>query len=252
MSDKDETKGTPGTNPNGTPKDDSKGTPKKDKGKLYTVAQIDKLKSDAAAMGQGRAEKVANQEKEALTSELQSTKGRLDALEAQERETRLAEARGDATKMHAFQSEEALAKERRQVEEDRKDLTRQQGQLKTAQEELKQGQGTMSVAYIAASHGLKVEDLEEFSDLSPEALEKLAVKLAAAAGGKGKGEDADRQAYQALETDAEREAFVEAHPDFEPEGGEFQPDSGEGSGQGELTEKQRLDQRYPTMAKKAK
>ena len=224
MADKDETKGTPSDeSTKGTPKDESKGTPK-DKGKLYTEADIAKIKSDSAAMAQGRAEKTANQEKEALTQELQSTKSRLDALEAQGREARLAEARGDSTKMHAFQSEEALIARERQADDRDRDLTRREGQLKADREEVDKDKGVVSTAYLAAKHGLKVEDLEELGDLSPEALEKVAVKLAAA---KPKGEGG--------------------------EGGEgdesLKLDPGDGSGSGEPTEQQRLDARYPTMAK---
>ena len=226
---KDETKGTPGTNPDGTPKDDSKGTPK-DKGKLYTVAQIDKLKSDAAAMGQGRAEKVAEQEKGALTQELQTYKSRLDALEAQERESRLAEARGDSDKMRAFQREEAVSKRERQVEETLRDITKREGQIKADRAEIDKDRGVVSVAYVAAKHGLEPEDLEDLGITDPEQLEKVAVKLAAAKP-KGEGEDADREAYQALETDAEKEAFLEAHPDFDKEAAEkLELDTGETAG----------------------
>ena len=250
MSDRDETKGTPKdeSKGKGTPKDESKGTPK-DKGKLFTPAEIDRIKADSASMAQGRAEKVAKQEKDALTQELESIKGRFDALEAQANETRLAEARGDPVKLQSYQRDQAVGKREREVADRERDLVRREGLLKTAQEELKQTQGTVSVAYVAASHGLKVEDLEEFSDLSPEALEKLAVKLETAAGGKPKGEDdADRQAYQALGTDAEKVAFVKAHPDFESEA--LKLDSGEGGGSGEKTEQEKLDERYPTMKTK--
>ena len=207
---KDETKGTPGTNPNGTPKDETKGTPK-DKGKLFTQAAIDRIKADSAKMGQGRAEVKAKQEKDDLTQELQSTKSRLDALERETGESRLAEARaGGDDSLRIYQREEAVRKRERQADERDGDLTRREGQVKTDRAEVDSDRGVVSVAYLAAKHGVAVEKLESYGITDPEALEKVAVDLAAAKP-KGKGEDADREAYQALETDAEKEAFLEAH-----------------------------------------
>ncbi len=210
----DETKGTPKDESNkGTPKDESKGTPK-DKGKLYTVAEIDKIKGDSAKMGQGRAEKVAEQEKGALTQELQSTKGRLDALESQVNESRLAEARGDPDQLRLYQRDQAIAKRERDVESRDSDLTRREGQLKTDREEVDKDKGVVSIAYIAAKHGLETEELESLGISDHDTLERVAEKLAAA---KPKGEG---------EGEGEGE-----------EGEPFVPDTGEttGSGAGALT-----------------
>ena len=248
MPEKDETKGTPQDESKGTPKDESKGTPKKAKGKLYTEEAIAKLKSDSAAMAQGRAEKVAKQEKEALTQELQDNKNRLDALEREANESRLAEARGDPTKLRDYQRDQAAARLTREQADKGRDLARREAQLKIDREQVDEDKGVVSVAYVAAKHGLKTETLEELGITDLETLEKVAVKLAAAKPKEpGKGDDADREAYQALETDAEREAFIEAHPDFEAE---LDLDEGGTGGKGERTEQQKLDERYPTMKTK--
>ncbi|MBA7651171.1 hypothetical protein ES703_58986 [subsurface metagenome] len=234
MTTKDETKGTPGdeSKGKGTPKDESKGTPK-DKGKLYTVAQIDKLKSDAAAMGQGRAEKVAKQEKDALTSELESMKGRFDALEGQANETRLAEARGDPVKLQAYQRDQAVGKREQVVADKERDLIRREGQVKTDRAEIDKDKGVVSVAYLAAKHGLEVEKLESYGITDPEALEKVAVDLAAA--GKPPETEEEKTAREAREAAGEEKLEL---------------DSGEGSGSGDPTEQQRLHARYPTMKTK--
>jgi len=225
MSDKDDTKGTPADESERNSKDDSKGTPKKDKGKLYTQAAIDKLKSDAAAMAQGRAEKVAAQEKANLTSELQSTQSRLDALEAQVNEARLAEVRGDPEKLTAYQRDQSTTQRERKVADLEKDLARREGLLKTDRAELDKDRGVATVAYIAAKHGLEVERLEKLGISDLEILERVAEEMKPAQP-KGKGDEGD-------------------------EGGEEQLDldSGDGSGSGEPTEQERLDARYPTMKK---
>ena len=234
----------------GTPGDESKkGTPK-DKGKLYKAADIDKIKSDAAKMGQGRAEKVAEGAKEALTEELTATKSRLDALEREARESRVAQARGDPAAMRLFQREEIVEKREREAETKERDNTRQAGLLKTEREEFEANQSVMSVAYIATKYGLAPERLEKLGIKDPEALEKVAEEIAAGTKPEGKGEDALKQEYEALETDEAKEAFVVAHPGFSAEGGEFHADSGDDSGKGEPTEEQRLTERYPSMAKK--
>ena len=250
----DDPEGTPpGTPPGTKPGDESKkGTPKpKDKGKLYTTAAIDKIKSDAAAMAQGRAEKVAEGVKTALTEELDANKRRLDALEATAKESRVAQARGDPAAMRLFQREEGIDKRERDVETKERDLARREGQVKTDRETMDAEKSVFSVAYIAAKHGIAPEVLEDLGIKDPEALEKVAVQLAAGTKPEGKGkEDALKQEYEALETDQAKAAFVEAHPGFSAEGGEFHADSGDDSGKGEPTEQQRLDERYPSMAKK--
>lgn len=190
MGDKDETKGTPSDESKGTPKDESKGTPK-DKGKLYTDAEIDKIKANAAAMGQGREKKVAEQEKSALTQELQSTKSRLDALEREMDESRLAEAKGEPAQMPVYQREQAVKKRERQADDREGDLTRREGQVKADREEVDKDRGVVSIAYIAAKHGLETEELEELGISDHEQLEKVAAKLAAAKPkepGEGEGE----------------------------------------------------------------
>ncbi|GAH67173.1 unnamed protein product, partial [marine sediment metagenome] len=198
----------------------------------YTAAEIDRIKADSASMGQGRAEKVAKQEKETLTQELQSTKTRLDALEARANEARLAEARGDPVKLRTYQGEQAVATRERQVEEQIRDIARREGQLKADREEVNRDKGVVSIAYVAAKHGLEVEDLESLGISDPDALEKVAVKLAAA--GKPPETEEEKTAREA------REAAGEEKLDL---------DTGEGSGSGEKTEQEKLDERYPTMAK---
>ncbi len=230
MSDKDETKGTSTDDSKGSSKDDSKGTPKKDKGTLYSKEAIAKLKSDSASMGQGRAEAIAKQEKAALTLELDSIKSRFDALEDQGNEARLAEARGDPAKLTAYQLDQANRKRERAVTDSEADMVRREGLLKTGEEALKESQGSASIAIVAAKHGLKTAALEELGITDPEALEKVAVKLAAAG--------------KPPETPEEKTAR-EAKEKAEETGLELDPGVNDGSG--ELTEKERLDARYPTM-----
>ena len=228
----DEAKGTPTdeSKGKGTPTDESKGTPKdKGKGKLYTVAQIDKIKSDAAAMGQGRAEKVAAQEKGALTQELQSTKSRLDALESQVNESRLADARGDPDKLRAYQQDQATRKREREVAEREREANRREEQIKTDRAEVDKDRGVVSIAYIAAKHGLETEDLESLGISDHDTLEKVAEALAA---GKAKAPE------------GEGEKGAEGG-----EGeGEFKPDSGETAGSGEPTMEQLEKMTMPQYA----
>ena len=180
-----------------------------------------------------------------MTSELQTTQGRLEALEAQVNEARLAESKGDPDKLAAYQRDHSVGQRERTVADKEKDLARREGLLKTDREELDKDRGVVSVAYIAAKHGLSVERLENLGISDLETLEKVAEEMKPAK--PEEDEDADRQAYQALETDDEKAAFVKAHPDFESEA--LKLDSGDGSGSGERTEKERLDDRYPTMKK---
>ena len=223
MSDKDDTKGTPADASERNSKDDSKGTPKKDTGKLYTQAAIDKLKSDAAAMAQGRAEKTASQEKTALTSELQSTQSRLDALEAQVNEARLAEVRGDPEKLTAYQRDQATTQRERRAADQEKDIARREGLLKADREDLDKARGTTAIATIAAKHGLAPERLEKLGISDLETLEKVAEEMKPAPVKDESGKDDE---------------------------GKLNLDSGDGSGSGESTEQERLNERYPTMAKK--
>lgn len=234
MATKDDPKGTPGMNPDGTPKkdDSNKGTPK-DKGKLYAAAEIDRIKADSASMGQGRAEKVAKQEKETLTQELQSTKTRLDALERETGEARLAEARaGGDDSLRIYQREEAVRKRERQADGREGDLTRREGQVKADRAEVAKDIGVVSIATIAAKHGIDQERLEKLGITDPEQLELVAEELVAS--GKPPETEEEKTAREAREAAGEEGLKL---------------DTGEGAGGGELTEQQRLDQRYPTMAK---
>jgi len=213
----------------GQSSDGKGGTTSKDKGKLYTAAQITKIESDAAAKA-GRLQKAAEVERDTFKKELESTNSRLDSLEREVNESRLAEARGDPEQLRIYNREQAVVKRERQAGDKERDLASREEQLKSDLETLATDKGVVNIAYIAAKHGLETEDLEDLGISDPEALEKVAEKLAAVKT-KGEGEDADRQAYQALETDAERAAFIEAHPDFEPEGAEgLTPDTLETTG----------------------
>lgn len=173
-----------------TPRDASKGTPQ-GKGKLYTDAEISQIKADSAAMGQGREKKVATEEKEALTQELQATQARLDALERDQNQSRLAEARGDPTALRIHQREQAIATRERAAEGKDRDLTRREAQLKAGADALATDKGVVAIAYIAAKHGLATELLESFGITDPEALEKVAAGLAAAAKPKDGAEDGE-------------------------------------------------------------
>jgi len=201
------------------------GTTSKDKGKLYTDADIAKIKSDAAAEA-GRLRKAAEQERDSTKQELQSLTSRLDELERERNESRLAEVRGDPTKLSAYQSEQSAAKRQRDADAREREIARREAQVKADEEAISNKSRYVSVAEISAKHGIDMEELEELGISDPEQLEKVAEKLAAAKG-------------------------TTAKP---PEGGEgdeggetFTPDSGDTTGAGELTEKQRLAQRYPTM-----
>ena len=175
----DETKGTPGTNPDGTPKDESKGTPK-NKGKNYTDAEIEKIKSDAASMGHGREKKVADQEKAVLTQELESTKSRLDALEREATEARYADAKaGGPEALTAYQKEQGAGKLQRELDDLKRELNRREEQLKVDREAVDKDKHTISVASLAAKHGLETDELESLGINDTEALERVAIKLAA-------------------------------------------------------------------------
>jgi len=198
----------------GLPSGETKGT-SKDKGKLYSDAQIAKIKSDAAAEA-GRQRKTAEKERDALKQDLQSTTSRLDALERDINESRLAEARGDPDQLRIYQREQAITKLERQVAELQRDLTRREEQLKADRAEVDKDRGVVSIAYIAAKHGLKTEQLESYGISDPEVLERVAVDLAAA---------------------KPKELGEEEGEGGEGEGEEFTPDSGEttGGGAGALT-----------------
>ena len=204
----------------------TKGT-SKDKGKLYTDAQIHQIKTSAGAEA-GRQRKASEQERDTLKEQLQSAESRLNSLEREQNESRLAEARGDPDKLRDYQERQALAREKRELQETLKDMTRREGQLKADRAEVDKDRGVVSIAYIAAKHGLEVEELESLGISDPEILERVAEKLATA---KPKGEGGEVE---------------EETPGEEP----IVLDTGETTGGGQLTEQQRLDQRYPTMKTK--
>jgi len=185
------------------------------KGKLYTESAISKIKSDAAAEA-GRLRKAAEQERDTLKQDLQSTTSRLDNLERDTNESRLAEARaGGDEHLLLYNREEAVKKRERQVEETLRDITRREGQVKADRTEVDKDKAVVSTAYIAAKHGLETEELESLGISDPEALEKVAEKLAKLKGGEGEGEGGEGEGEE-----------------------EFMPDTGETTGSGEPTREQ--------------
>ena len=185
------------------------GTTSKDKGKLYTAANISKIQSDAKSEA-GRLQKTAEQERDTLKEQLQSTTSRLDSLERERDESRLADARGDPDQLRTYQREQGITKREREVEAKESDYARREGQLKADRAEVDKDKSVVSIAYLAAKHGLETEELESLGISDPEILEKVAGKLAAA---KPKGT---------------REEGGEGGE----EESEFIPDSGEGAGGG--------------------
>lgn len=194
------------------------GSTSKDKGKLYTGAQIKKIESDAAAKA-GRERKAAEDERDTLKTSLESTTRRLDALELEQNEARLAEARGDPDKLRAYQQDQDRAKRQRTLDDKEADLTAREAKLKTDRAAVDTDLGVVNVAYVAAQHGLKTEDLEGLGITDQEALEKVAERLAAA-GPKGEAEGEG-------EGEGEEEGAAAAE--------ELSPDSGEGTGAGPKT-----------------
>lgn len=165
------------------------GTTSKDKGKLYTDAQIAKIKSDAAAEA-GRQRKAAEQERDSLKQELQTTTSRLDTLEREVNESRLAEARGDPDQLRAYQRDQATTRRERELADRERDLNRREEQLKTDRAELDKDRGVVSIAYVAAKHGLETEELESLGISDQDVLERVAEKLAARKSAEsGNGED---------------------------------------------------------------
>ncbi|MBA7584737.1 hypothetical protein ES708_26695 [subsurface metagenome] len=141
-------------------------------------------------MAQGRAEKAAKREKDALSSELQSTKSRLDAIEREVNETRLAEARDDPAQLRLYQREQTISKREREAANKETDLAGREEQVKTDRADVDRDKGVVSIAYVAAKHGLEVEVLEKLGISDSDTLEKVAVELAAAKtkeGGEGAG-----------------------------------------------------------------
>lgn len=193
------------------------GTTSKDKGKLYSDAEITKIKSDAAA-GAGRQRKAAEQERDTLKQDLQSATSRLDALEREQNESRLAEARGDPDQLRAYQREQDTKKREREAGDKEGDLVRREAQLKSDLDELAKDKGVVHIAYTAAEYGLDEEELKSLGISDPDTLDKVAEKLAAAKG-KGTGEgEGEGEGAEGGEGGEGAEEFV--------------PDSGEGTGAG--------------------
>ena len=184
------------------------GTTSKEKGKLYTDAAITKIKSDSAAEA-GRHRKAAEQERDTLKQDLQSATSRLDDLERGIDESRLAEARGDPAQLTLYNREQTITKREREAGDKERDLAGRETQLKSDLETLATDKGVMSIAYLAAKHGLKTEELESLGISDPEVLEKVAEKLGTAKGKEPEGEGEGGE---------------------EGGGGDFEPDTGETTG----------------------
>jgi len=189
---------------------ETKGT-SKTKGKLYTDAQIHQIKTTAGGEA-GRLRQAAERERDSLKEQLQSTSDRLNTLESERTESRLAEAQDNPEAARLLLREEALKRRTLQVEETLKDLTRREGQLKADRTKVDEDRGVISIAYTAAKHGLEVEELESLGISDPEILERVAEKLAAR-----------KVASPTVEGEAE-EPFV--------------PDTGETTGSGQPTPEQ--------------
>ncbi len=161
---------------------DTSGKPKgtsKDKGKLYTEEALAKIRSDAAAEA-GRQRKVAETERDTLKQDLQTVTSRLDVLSREMEESRLAEARaGGPETLSAYQKEQGTTKRERELQDQTRDLTRREEQLKADREAVDKDRSVVSVAYLAAKHGLEVEELESLGISDPEVLGRVAEKLAA-------------------------------------------------------------------------
>jgi len=190
----------------------TKGT-SKDKGKLYTDAQIHQIKTSAGAEA-GRLRQSAERERDSLKEQLQSTTSRLNALESAMNESRLAEARDNPELLPIYQREQTLTRREREADELQRDLARREEQLKIDRADVDKDRGVVSIAYIAAKHGLETEELESLGISDHETLEKVAEKLAVA-----------------KPKESEPGEGEEGGEGGEGEG-EFTPDSGEGTGGG--------------------
>jgi len=170
---KDKTSAEPGDTSGQT-----KGT-SKDKGKTYTDEAIAKIKSDAAAEA-GRQRAKAERERDALKGELEATNSRLDALERTQSESQLADARGDPAALTAYQKDQDTARRARVLEDQERDLKRREEQLKADREAVDGDMAKVSIATIAANHGLETETLENLGISDHDTLDRVATQLAAA------------------------------------------------------------------------
>ena len=162
-----------GLSPGGT-----KGT-SKDKGKTYTDADIVKIQNDAKAEA-GRLQKAAEVERDSLKQDLQTANSRLDTLEKERDESRLAEVRGDPEQLRSYQREQTATKREREMADKERDLANREEQLKTDRAGVDKDRHVVSVAYLAAKHGLETEELESLGISDPDTLERVAEKLAGA------------------------------------------------------------------------
>lgn len=190
----DETKGSkdnltaePGGSSSGT-----KGT-SKDKGKLYTEEALAKIRSDAAAEA-GRQRKAAELERDALKDRLEATNSRLDNLEREQNESRYAEARaGGSETLSAYQREQATIKQEKELQDKIRDLARREEQVKADREAVDKDRHVVSVAFLAAKHGLEPDALESLGISDPEVLERVAERLAGAKPAKEPGSELESE-----------------------------------------------------------
>jgi len=104
-----------------------------------------------------------------------------------------------------------------------KGLKRKKKLSKEAQAELDKDKGVISIAYIAAKHGLETQELEELGISDVDVLDKIATKLAAA-----------KPKEEAKEVEGGGEGSEEGEEEVP-----FVPDSSEGTGGvGRLTDEQ--------------
>jgi len=197
---KDKTSAEPGDTSGQT-----KGT-SKDKGKVYTDDDIAKIKSDAAAEA-GRLRAKAERERDALKGELEATNTRLEALERAQNESRLAEARDNPAALTALQRDQETAKRARALEDQERDLRRREEQYKADREAVDRDMAKVSIATIAANHGLETETLESLGISDHDTLEKVAAQLASVGKPKGTAGDEGGEGGEGSES-------------FEPDGGE--------------------------------
>lgn len=212
------------------------GTTSKDKGKLYTASEIDKIKSDAAAEA-GRLRKAAEQKADDLSKRLQSVTTRLDSIEKEREESRLAELRNDPESLKQYQREKELSKREREADERDRDLTAREQRVKDDSETLDKNRRVVTIAYVAAKHGLDAEELESFGITDEAALEKLAEKLSSV---KVKPTVKEGETPEG-ETSGEDETQVEV----------FTGDSGETTGGGKPTQEQLEQMPMEQYAKQA-
>lgn len=191
---------------------DGKGgtTSKKPEGKFYTTADIEKIKSDAITPV-GREKAAAERERDELRKQNQSISQRLEAVEKEQNDNRLAEARGDPKALQIYQREQTLAKREREVATKESDVQSREAALKTEREAIDGDKHKVNIAYIAAKHGIDQDELESLGIKDADALEKVAEKLSASKGGAGEGEGGGEAGEGTGEAD-------------------YQPDSGEGAG----------------------